>query len=73
MSANHVVSGLKLRQSAPVVQVRPWVRFMLVGIRDDPSCFIPISDVVADWSTTELADEIRRYAPMGLREVEVQG
>jgi hypothetical protein len=69
MSANHVVSGLRLRQLAPVFQVRPWVRFMLAEIRDDPSCFIPISDVVADWSTTELADEIRRYAPMGLRDV----
>jgi len=39
MSTNHVVSGLRLGQSAPVFQVRPWVPFMLAEIRDDPSCF----------------------------------
>ena len=70
MTTDHVVNGLRLRQSAPVFQVRLWVRFMLAEIRDDdPSRFIPISDVVADWSTSEWAGEIRRYAPMGLRDM----
>ena len=63
-------STLSLHQVSPSFHARFDERLtMLAEIRDDPSCFIPISDVVADWSTTELADEIRRYAPMGLRDV----
>ena len=69
-SSIHVVSGLKLRQPAPVFEIRPWVRFMLAEIQDDPSLFIPISDVVEDWQDSEVAQDIRRYAPQGLREVE---
>lgn len=69
MSHTHLVSGLRLRQAAPVFQVRPWVSFMLAEIRDDPSRFIPISDVVADWTRSELADEIWLYAPVAMREL----
>jgi hypothetical protein len=54
------VTGLELRQPAPIFEVQRWLRFLLV---DQPSFFIPISYVVKDWQNGELAEDIRRYAP----------
>lgn len=59
------VTGLELRQPAPVFEVQPWLRFLLV---DRPSFFIPISYVVRDWQHGEVAEDIRQYAPWVLRE-----
>ena len=59
------VTGLELRQPAPVFEVQPLLRFLLV---DQPSFFIPISYVVRDWQHGEVAEDIRRYAPWVLRE-----
>jgi hypothetical protein len=54
------VTGLELRQPAPVFEIRPWLRFLLV---DQPSLFIPLSYVVTDWQRGELAEDLHCYAP----------
>ena len=53
------VTGLELRQPAPIFEVQRWLRFLLV---DQPSLFIPISYVVKDWQNSEMAEDIRHYA-----------
>jgi len=63
----HSVNGLKLRQPAPVYQVSPLALWMLMGVEGDPSCFIPINDVRKDWQDSEIAEDIRRYAPEALK------
>ena len=40
------VTGLELRQPAPVFEIQSRLRFLLVN---QPSLFIPISYVVQDW------------------------
>jgi hypothetical protein len=52
--------GLELCQPAPVFEIQSRLNFLVVN---QPSLFIPISYVVKDWQHSELAEDIRRYAP----------
>ena len=58
------ITGLDLRSPAPVRQVRPWVAFLLWGIKQ-PDSFIPLSEVVKNWEAGgKLAQDIGRYVTL---------
>ena len=54
------ITGLELREPAPVFNIKPGSRFLMV---DRAAYFIPLSPVVSNWQQGELAEDLRRYAP----------
>jgi hypothetical protein len=54
------ITGLELREPAPVFHVKRWSRFLMVKRAD---YFIPLSPVISNWQQGELAEDLRRYAP----------
>ncbi len=53
------ITGLELREPAPVFNVKPGTRFLMVG---RPAYFIPLSPVVSNWQQGELAEPLLQRA-----------
>ncbi len=63
----HTVGGLKLRQPAAVFKLGLLARLMFLGVEGDLSLFIPISQIEQNWQVSQIAEDIRRYAPWALK------